>query len=90
MGSHWRKRLDGLEPCSGVAHLFRPLRPRRAGRLLENSWRLRSPGQKRGGPARLAELRPSRVGLPRLLSGPECGHYAIGNSRWPCLRYVNG
>ena len=52
---------------SGVAHLFKPQYPRRAGLLLENSWRLRSPGQKRGGPARLAELRPSRVGLPRVI-----------------------
>jgi hypothetical protein len=68
---------------SGVAHLFKPQHPRRAGLLLGNSWRLRSPGQKRGGPARLAELRPSRVGPPRLLSGPECGQYAFGISRWP-------
>ena len=46
---------------SGVTHLFKPPHPKHVGRLLENSWRLRSPGQKRGGPARLAELRPSRV-----------------------------
>jgi len=75
---------------SGVTHLFKPPYPRRAGRLIENSWRLRSPGQKLGGPARLAELRPSRFGLPRLLSGPECGQYAFGISRWPLCRYVNG
>ena len=75
---------------SGVAHLFKPPYPRRAGRPLENSWRLRSPGQIRGGPARLAERRAGRVGRPRPLSGPECGQYAFGIARWPRWRYVNG
>ena len=57
---------------SGVTHLFKPPYPRRAGRLLENYWRLRSSGQKLGGPARLAELRPSRVGL--------CVFYLVKNA----------
>ena len=71
---------------SGVGHLFKSPHPRPAGRLLEKSWRLRSPGQIRKGLVRLAELRPSRVGLPRLLSGPECGQYAFGIFRWPLCR----
>jgi len=75
---------------SGVIHLFKSPHPRRAGRLLEKSWRLHSPGQKRKGLVRLDELRPSRVGLPRLLSGQEFGQYAFEIFRWPLCRYVNG
>ena len=66
---------------SGIAYLFKFPYPMRAGPLLRNSWHLRSQGQKRGGLEPLAELRPTRVGLPRPLSGPECGQYAFGISR---------
>ena len=67
----------------GVAHLLKPPHPRRAGRPLENSWRLHSPGQIREGPARHAERRASRVGRPRLLSDPGSGQFAFGIARWP-------
>ena len=73
---------------SGVVHLFKSPHSRRAGLLLEKSWRLRSSGQKRKGLVRLAELRPSRVGPPRLLSGQECGQYAFGLFHWPLYGYV--
>jgi len=71
--------VEDLVP--GVAHLLKPPHPRRAGRPLENSWRLRSPGQIREGPALLAERPASRVGRPRLLAVPECGQHAFGISR---------
>jgi len=75
---------------SGFARLFKPPNPRPSGHLLEKSWRLRSPGQKRGDPTHLAKLPPSRVNLLRHLSGPEFGQSAFGNSRWPLWRYGNG
>jgi hypothetical protein len=73
--------VEDLVP--GVAHLLKPPHPRRAGRPLENSWRLHSPGQIREGPARPAERRASRVGRPRLLSDPGSGQFAFGIARWP-------
>ena len=76
--------------ASGFAHIFKPPHPRLSGHPLERSWRLRSPGRKRGGLTHLDELRSSLVGLPRLLSGPGFGQYAFGNSRWALWRYVNG
>ena len=67
---------------SSVVHLFKAPNPKHSEHRLEKSWRLRSLDQIREGPTHLAELRASRIDQLRLLSGPEFGQYAFGNSRW--------